>query len=203
MASANFGEDSESDRLLFSGRCTHRTRRRGTNVKRKEVVWQRDHEGYHYPDDDSFFLRDFQSREFNSLMPRNQERTWHSRGRGDNAREKYRRYGDRTSAGNSSRNFCPESVSNEFDFNFPLDSGREERVQGRLRDDFGFDKHDNYHKGRQHFSGRTKNASCHHDEIPWRGRGGRGRAKGSKRYSNRQENSAIFDWREGMTSTGK
>ena len=239
MASAYLDEDSDSDRRSCPGGHRHRGRgRRGG----KRSVWPRETNvdssvDYPYADDDSYLtLRDFKSREFTLLTSRNQnrleERPGHSQSlvkdeTHDNVRKQYRRYhreGGTTCTGNSSQGFYSERLSSEFHFGLPsVYSGRGEekrKLKDNSSDHFDFDQLDRDHRSSysriQHTSGRIKNISFYHDrsEIPRRGRGVRGRARGSKhfsRYSNSEENSdreenlAIFDsdWREGMTSVGK
>ena len=217
MASAYLDEDSDSDRRSSSGGHRHRGRgRRGG----KRSVWPRETNVHHYADDDSCFTRDFKSLDFSLLTSRNQkrleERPGHSRRlcRGethDNVREKYPRYHE---GGNA------RTANNDFYVGLPLPlvySGREEKWQFKdnSSDHFGFNQHDKEY--RSSYSSRIKNDSFYHDKsglMPRKGRGGRGRARGSKdlsRYSNREESSnreenpAIFDsdWREGMPSVGK
>ena len=247
MASAHFGEDSDSDRHSRTGGYRHRTRRRGT----KRVVWPR--EGNVDSNDQSRFRQssftervrerhDFQSSELNMQASKIQDRRSYSRAhdhsarrvRGDRDRETYprypqrRQYDDRTAfTQNSSRVFCSESLSDEFDFHVPFDCirPRQENRQYCSNDDPSFDQHGNISlrisndRDRQHTSSRTKNKASFHygNNEPFgmqyshrRGRGGRrdrSRVRGSFSYSNRdssrREDPTARDWREGMTKTGK
>ena len=230
MASAYFDEDSDSDRRSSSG--GHRHRGRGCRGG-KRSVWPRETNVHRYADDDSCSTRDFKSLDdFSLLTSRNQkrleERPGHSRRLArsethDSVREKYPRYHEGGNACTALQGFYSESLNNDFYFGLPLVySGREEKgqIKDNSSDHFGFDQHDKEY--RSSYSGRIKNNSFYHDksEMPRKGRGGRGRARGSKgfsRYSNREENlnreensnreenPAIFDsdWREGRTSVGK